>query len=231
MDDQQIDDVLDNNLEASHQPQDAVQNETHEETPVQQESKQDRNWKEVRRKLEYYEQKIAELESKNSPIQADPVQEEEDVQVADDDYVTAKDVKKLAKKMAREMVMQEKQKLEAETAEERLRSKFADFEDIVSEENVKKLIKQEPELAKVLRATADPYAKGVAAYRYIQLMERANPAAVDKQVVRQNLSKPKSTSSIRDSGLDFADEFGSGRLSEEMKRKLAEEMRDAARRR
>ena len=95
----------------------------------------------------------------------------------------------------------------------------------LNEDNVKKLLREEPELAKVLKSTADPYAKGVAAYRYIRLMERANPEAVDKQVIRQNLAKPRTTTSIKDSGLDHVEEFASGRLTAEMRRNLYEEMR------
>ena len=108
---------------------------------------------------------------------------------------------------------------------ERLRSRYSDFEEVVSEENVRKLIKDEPELAKVLRATSDPYAKGVAAYRYIRMMYRANPEQVDKQAIRQNLQKPRTTSSLKESGLDHAEEFASGRMTTEMRQKLYEEMR------
>lgn len=218
MNDDQSIDVLEQ--EVSHQPQDEVQEQAHQEPA---ESKQDRNWREMRKKLEYYEAKLADLEQKHQPKQV----EEEEIALNDDDIVTAKDVKKLAKKMAKELYQQERARLDAETAEDRLRSKFADFDDVVSEDNVKKLLKEEPELAKVLKATADPFAKGVAAYRYIRMMERANPEAVDKQVIRQNLAKPRSTTSIKESGLDHVEEFASGRLSADMRRKLYEEMRSS----
>lgn len=204
--------------EASHQPQESIQSEAQQQ-PV--ESKQDRNWREMRQKLEHYEKKLADLEQKNQPKAV----EEEDINLSDDDIVTAKDVKKLAKKMAREIVAQDRMRYEADTAEDRLRTKYSDFEEVVNEDNVKKLLREEPELAKVLKSTADPYAKGVAAYRYIRMMERANPEAVDKQVIRQNLAKPRTTTSIKDSGLDHVDEFASGRLTAEMRRKLYEEMR------
>lgn len=204
--------------EASHQPQESIQSEAQQQ-PV--ESKQDRNWREMRQKLEHYEKKLADLEQKNQPKAV----EEEDINLSDDDIVTAKDVKKLAKKMAREIVAQDRMRYEADTAEDRLRTKYSDFDEVVNEDNVKKLLREEPELAKVLKSTADPYAKGVAAYRYIRMMERANPEAVDKQVIRQNLAKPRTTTSIKDSGLDHVDEFASGRLTAEMRRKLYEEMR------
>lgn len=219
MNDEQPIDVLEE--EVSHQPQE-VQEPT-QEAQVQ-ESKQDRNWREMRKKLEYYEQRLEDFE-KRQPSAPQPQQEEEELSLADDDIVTAKDVKKLAKKMAKELYQQERMRYEAETAEDRLRSKYSDFDDVVSEENVRKLIKDEPELAKVLRATSDPYAKGVAAYRYIRTMERANPEQVDKQTIRQNLQKPRTTSSIKESGLDHAEEFASGRMTTEMRQKLYEEMR------
>lgn len=218
MNDEPINDVLEQ--EAPHQPQEQIQEQAQLE-PV--ESKQDRNWREMRKKLEYYEQKLADLEQRSQPKAA----EEEEIALSDDDIVTAKDVKKLAKKMAKELYVQERAKLEAETAEDRLRSKYSDFDDVVNEDNVKKLLKEEPELAKVLKATADPYAKGVAAYRYIRMMEGATPHTVDKQVIRQNLSKPRTTTSIKDSGLDHVEEFANGRLTADMRRKLYEEMRSA----
>ena len=204
--------------EASHQPQETIQEQAQQQPA---ESKQDRNWREMRQKLEHYEKKLADLEQKNQPKAV----EEEELNLSDDDIVTAKDVKKLAKKMAREIVAQDRMRYEADTAEDRLRTKYSDFDEVVNEDNVKKLLREEPELAKVLRSTADPYAKGVAAYRYIRLMERANPEAVDKQVIRQNLAKPRTTTSIKDSGLDHVEEFASGRLTAEMRRNLYEEMR------
>ena len=216
MNDDQPIDVLEQ--EASHQPQEIIQEQAQQQ-PV--ESKQDRNWREMRQKLEHYEKKLADLEHKNQPKAV----EEEELNLSDDDIVTAKDVKKLAKKMAREIVAQDRMRYEADTAEDRLRTKYSDFDEVVNEDNVKKLLREEPELAKVLKSTADPYAKGVAAYRYIRLMERANPEAVDKQVIRQNLAKPRTTTSIKDSGLDHVEEFASGRLTAEMRRKLYEEMR------
>ena len=221
MNDEEPIDVLEQ--EVSHQPQE-VQEPT-QEAQVQ-ESKQDRNWREMRKKLEYYEQRLEDFEKRQPPaVSRQPQPEEEDVALADDDIVTAKDVKLLAKKMAKELYQQERVKFEAETAEDRLRSKFTDFDDVVGEENVRKLIKDEPELAKVLRATSDPYAKGVAAYRYIRMMDRANPEQVDKQTIRQNLQKPRTTSSLKESGLDHAEEFASGRMTTEMRQKLYEEMR------
>lgn len=216
MNDDQPIDVLEQ--EASHQPQEIIQEQAQQQ-PV--ESKQDRNWREMRQKLEHYEKKLADLEQKNQPKAV----EEEELNLSDDDIVTAKDVKKLAKKMAREIIAQDRMRYEADTAEDRLRTKYSDFDEVVNEDNVKKLLREEPELAKVLKSTADPYAKGVAAYRYIRLMERANPEAVDKQVIRQNLAKPRTTTSIKDSGLDHVEEFASGRLTAEMRRKLYEEMR------
>lgn len=220
MDENQPIDVLEQHPEVSHQPQEEIHDHA-QETPK--ESKQERNWREMRKKLDYYEEKLAELEARNKPQE----EEEPELSIADDEFVTAKDAKKLAKKMAEELYRKERQRLEAETAEDRLRSKYVDFDEVVTEDNVKQLLKNEPELAKVLRATTDPYAKGVAAYRYIQMMERANPHAVDKQVIRQNLSKPKTTTSIKDSGLDHAEEFASGRMTREMRQKLYQEMREA----
>lgn len=212
-------------MEAPHQPQEEAHEEPVQEAPV--ESKQDRNWREMRKKLESYERQLAELKEKQKPQEP----EEEEINLADDDVVTVKDVKKLATKLAKDLYTQEKRKIEAETAEDRLRSKYSDFDDVVSEDNVKKLLKEEPELASVLRATSDPYAKGVAAYRYIRMMERANPEAVDKQAIRQNLSKPRTTTSIKDSGLDHVEEFANGRMTADMRQKLYQEMRDAQGRR
>lgn len=220
MNEEQPIDVLEQ--EVSHQPQE-VQEPT-QEAQVQ-ESKQDRNWREMRKKLEYYEQRLEDFEKRQPSAISPQPQQEEELTLADDDIVTAKDVKKLAKKMAKELYQQERLRYEAETAEDRLRSKYSDFDEVVSEENVRKLIKDEPELAKVLRATSDPYAKGVAAYRYIRTMERANPEIADKQTIRQNLQKPRTTSSIKESGLDHAEEFASGRMTAEMRQKLYEEMR------
>lgn len=186
--------------------------------PPLQESDADRNWKQMREKQRELERRIAfyedELAKKKEP------EEVEDP----NDLVDRRSLQKALSRLEGQL---QQQKLEA--VPDRLRSKYNDFDQVVSEENVLKLKETEPELFTSLSAGKDPYAVGVAAYKMLKSTGIAKPSNDEmKAQVAANAKKPVSSNAIKGQGaLHEANAFAA--LTPERKAALYKEMQSAIR--
>jgi hypothetical protein len=111
-----------------------------------------------------------------------------------------------------------------ESIPDRIKSRYADFDAVVTEDNVKQLRAMDPEIAQALSQIGDEEAKAVAAYKYIKAflpsVEQAQEAQAAKQQMQQNANKPKTLGAVAaDSPLAKADAFANG-LTAELKRQL-----------
>lgn len=157
--------------------------------------------------------------------QADP---EEDLGIDDDDLVEGKQYKKLYKKLDALEKRYEQEK--AATIPDRLQTKFKDFDQVVTQENVEKLKNSEPELYASITSGHDLYAKGVSAYKTLKALgiAKVDEFKDQKAQVQQNHSKPMSAQAIKGQGaLSDANIFAKG-LTPELKKQLQSEMQDAA---
>lgn len=150
------------------------------------EDRQDRNWRELRRAKEDLEKKarmqeelIGQLLSAQKSQASIPDVDELD-SIPADDYIPKGQVEKLvskkAEKIAQEAVKKALQEREKMQYMERLQSKFADFNDVVTPENLEILEQQDPELAKTIADTQDPYTIGLQSYKFIKSMGIASKA-------------------------------------------------------
>ena len=113
---------------------------------------------------------------------------------------------------------------------ERLKTKFEDFDQVVTQENVEKLKMSEPELYASITAGGDLYTKGVSAYKTLLAMGivKKDSYKSQKEEVHNNHKKPVSTQAIRGQGaLSEANMFEKG-LTPELKKQLNQEMDQAA---
>ena len=113
---------------------------------------------------------------------------------------------------------------------EKLKSKFPDFEQVVTQENIEKLKLAEPELFSSLTASQDLYAKGVSAYKALRGLGfvKDDNYQEQKEQVQSNRQKPMSTQAIKgQSALADANVFAKG-LTPELKKQLHQEMVEAA---
>lgn len=167
--------------------QDSNQDEIQHHEPVDQaqtqyEDKQDRNWREMRRKQKELEEELkrkddlfhqmmqAQLASQNKTT---PIVEEED---DPDEIAPVGKVKGIAKK-AVQPLEQKIADLEARLAKQdqdrlfqSLRSKYPDFDAIVNVETLELLEQREPELAATIGEFKDPYKMGMQSYKYIKAL-------------------------------------------------------------
>lgn len=179
------------------------------------------NWARVREEQRRNEEKISALEAqlKRSEAPAEPV-------LDDDDLIEGRHYKQILKKMEELVHVQDEKTLPM-----RLRSRFSDFDSVVTRENVERLEKEEPELAASISSSGDRYSTGVAAYKLISKMYGGRDHyQAEKEAVEKNLSRPgSSASAVGQSPLDHADAFSKG-LTPELKRALLKEMEESARR-
>ena len=111
----------------------------------------------------------------------------------------------------------------------RLKTRFPDFDSVVTTDNVKQLQALEPDVAQVINQIGDNEAKAVAAYKYIKaLVPSAVEASQDKKRIEENANLPKSVSAAKaNSPLGKAGSFEQG-LTPDLKRQLWAEMNACA---
>lgn len=194
---------------------------------VQESSDKEKNFARLRETKEQLERENRELKAAMQNKSPPPEQKEEDFGIDDDDLVEGKVVKKLYQEIRSLQSTYEQEKLAS--IPDRLRSKFSDFDSVVSTENIEKLKESEPELYGSIVSGNDLYGKGVAAYKTLKALGiYQDPTYNDqKKVVQQNTSRPLSTQAVKGQGaLAEANIFAKG-LTPELRKQLQQEMSSA----
>lgn len=213
------------------QEQEAQQAQSPEESSPQKEiSDKEKNFLRMRETKEQLERENRELKQAiQSHAQPKTSEDEEDSGIDDDDIVEGKAYNKLYKKV--ESLERSYQIDKIATVPDRLKSKFSDFDQVVTQENVEKLKQAEPELYSSITSGSDLYAKGVSAYKTLKALGIATPSqdySSDKEMVQQNQIKPRSAQAVKGQGaLSEANIFAKG-LTPELKKQLQSEMTEAA---
>jgi hypothetical protein len=218
-------------------PTESEQQDVLQDTPtVAQEpliSDQEHNWREARRKMQDLERRAEEQQELISRLQnqqSQPVEEDDLAKLADDDIVTAKQARRLAENMARQVADEAIREREASTVDERLKNRFPDFDDVVTRDNIETLKSQDPELAMSLYALAqDPYAQAVAAYKLLKKQGIGDMAKSQPQKAKalENSRKPVSVQSVtKSSAIGEVHKFENG-LTPELRKELWKEMQQA----
>lgn len=199
-----------------------------------QESDQDRNWKETRRKMHELEKKAKEQEELIHRLTVPKVQSDDELdKLGDEDIVTKAQARKLAARMAEEIAQKVIKERDIATTDERLQLKYPDFMQVVTQENIEYLKQNEPELASSLSYISDPYAQGAAAYKMLKKLGKVeDPQTVgqmnkDKEKAIKNSQKPVSVQAVsKTSAIGNAQLFENG-LTSELKNQLWKEMQQA----
>lgn len=176
--------------------------------------------KENRELRSYYEK----LNVQNGSIESSA----NDFDIADDELVEGKVLKKIYNELNSLKKNYEEEK--SSQIPDRLKTKFSDFNEVVTRENIDKLKESEPELYASITSGNDLYAKGVSAYKTLKALgiAKSDHYQEQKKQVQENQSRPVSTQSIKgQSALSDANIFAKG-LTPELKRQLQEEMRNAS---
>ena len=214
--------------EADLMPQEES-NEIEEQETKERNTKED-NFNRLRESKERLEKENKELKewTKRYEEEKESNSKEEDYGIDDDDIVEGKYVKKIQKQLRDLEKRYESDK--AETLPDRLKSKFPDFDQVVTEKNIEKLKHAEPELYASIISGNNLYNKGVSAYKTLTALGivKVDEFKEQKEQVSKNHSKPLSAQAIRGQGaLSEANIFAKG-LTPDLKKQLQQEMEQAA---
>lgn len=217
-------------------PQGAAQTiESEEHNDVSNESQEDKqskrndadhNWAEMRRSREKDREKMDALESEINLLKSPPKTEEEDFGISDDDLVEGKHLKDLKREIKK--LKSDLNRKEISSVEERVQTKFSDYSDVVSKDNIELLKQKEPELAQSIYHIKDPYSQAVAAYKLIKnTIAGNNENSLEKRKAMENSQKPVSVNAItKQSAIGNAHLFENG-LTKDLKSQLWKEMQSA----
>jgi len=148
------------------------------------------NFREARKLMQEQSRRIQELEQRE--YQRNQVQQPEPVDelagLGQEDYLTRKQAEALAIRKAQELMAQQ----EYATAEDRVRLKYKDYDDIVTDENIEELIKDDHEVADLIKSSQNPYASAYKLIKksafYNEKSKKKAPDLTDKVV--KNTQKP-----------------------------------------
>lgn len=218
------------------------------ETQGQEESPQEKNWRELRRKADDAEKRQREYEEKlkiqdefiKNLLQSQKSQEappppkevDEFEALPEDEYLpygqTRKFVQKSARQIAREEYLAMEKERETARFRERLQSKYADFDEVVNPETIALFERQEPELATTIADLKDPYKMGLQTYNFIKKMglagspeEKRHAREVEKKIEKneKTVQSPQAYNKR-----PMAQAFSMANMSTDEKQRLYEEM-------
>lgn len=199
---------------------------------------QAKNFAELRDARERAERERDELRYRLQQIEMSKNQEsiKEDFNITgnDDDLVEVKHLKAIAKRQKEfeSQVKQYQQQYTQMTAEARLKSSYSDLEKVVTEDNIRKLKDQDPDLVASLQCNPDTYSRYSAAYKAIKRLGiyQEDSFEQDKQKAQYNANKPRPLTSVSpqqgQGPLSRVNAFANG-LTPELKAQLIKEMQDA----
>lgn len=192
--------------------------------------------KKAERERDEYLRMIEELQRRSQPKQESTAPEEdEDLHLGEDDIAEGKHIAKVDKRAQKKIRALEERlaKYETQSTQERaeaaLRSKYPDFDKVVSMDNVALLSEAYPELARTIQSNDDLYTKAVSAYTMIKKfgIYQESPFNSEKAVAMKNVTKPRPLTSVSpqqgDSPISRANAFANG-LTDELKAQLLKEM-------
>lgn len=215
-------------LATPQESEEAQQPAAEEQTNQQVQSDADKNWAEARRKMRELERLAQQQQQLIEELRAAKQEPEEDISsIPDDEIVTARQAKALAKKLAQDAVKEVVSKQESATLEDQLRRRYPDLDEVLSEENIEKLKNTDPKLADSIGRMQDQYSKAVMAYTAIK--NTVSPTSLEKKKALENARKPVAAQAVakQSSPMGNAALFENG-LTPDLKASLYKEMMESA---
>lgn len=233
--DEQLEEVLapeqeDGLIEES--TEESVKEETQETSPTPEDEMQEVRFKTLRNNNKQLEQqndelnrRLGALERAQRPVpQQQPEDKYTEEVLAPDDLVEAKHLSKYDQKftqMSKELA-EYKEQVHRNTVDSRIKAKYPDFDDVVTEENMQVLCTAEPDFAKTIATAQDLYSQAATAYKLIKKLGiiPSDSAVKNAHRMAKNSEKPIPTGSVHsqattDSPLSSANSFAEDMTKEE----------------
>lgn len=183
---------------------------------------------EMMKRLYAYEQGV-------KPQVEKPVETEEDylasLGIDSDSLAEGKHLKPLMKELRslKNELNQYKKQTQQETMESRLKTRFPDFDKVVSQGNLEMLRNANPELAEAILSTPDQFKQATLAYQMVKQygIYQEDNFVQEKVLAQRNAAKPKPLASVSpqqgESPMSKANAFANG-LTSDLKAQLLKEM-------
>lgn len=190
-----------------------------EQPQVQQKAVQsdaaEKNWRETRQALREQQTLIKELKSQIEMRKESPEQEDPLASLSHDDVLTRAQAERLAEIKARQIVEETMKKQHNDTAEERIRLRYPDFDDVLTDQNIEYLRKTKPSLVRSVLTNSDAYSQAEAAYELAKAFCPQNDEARENmKKIEENKQKPISSNAVKktSSALDNAHAYTNDRV-------------------
>jgi len=206
-----------------------AQTQTSEES-----STKEYNFRKLEESKKQLEGKVEQLEGIVRKMASENTEETQEVPVsqdysglADEDLAEGRHIKMVTQEL--QTLKKQMQQQELKAVPDRLTSKFSDFNQVVSAENIEKLKNTEPELYSSIISGTDLYAKGVSAYKALKGLGIVKDEFHEqKEQVKENHNRPMSAQSINGQSALSEKNIFAGGLTTDLKKQLQQEMVDAA---
>ncbi len=191
------------------------------------------NFAEQRKLIEQQSRRLQELEERERQRSYAPPPREPDDEleaIGKDELVSRKQAEKLIENIATRKAQEMMEQQAYATAEDRVRLKYKDYDDVVTEDNVKELIEDDLEVSEAIKSSSNPYA---AAYKLIKkaafYQDKGKKKSVDAERVVKNAQKPVSSNAVQARPLTGANNYAFA--SDNERDSIYKEMMESARRR
>lgn len=164
------------------------------------ENDEERNFANMRKKLQEKDSILAERERQLEALQKQMEElsksKEKEEEYADDDYAPLKAVRKDAAKIAEQKIRE----YEDKNWKRIVKTDYPDFDEVASVENMQQLEQEMPEIAQLIMKAGNKTDMAIATYKAIKRMKKIN--SIDKEIsenkkaLEKNKDKPMSTASV-----------------------------------
>ena len=189
-----VEEVATQNLET--QDQQSHENETQAQIQQEAESRQERNWTEMRKRQQELENRLRQKDEMleklmHAQLSSQTKQPEPEPEDPDEEYIPAGRVKGIARRTVQPLeqkIHEIEQKIAQQEQQKYIQSKYPDFDDVVTRETLELLETREPELAAAIAESKDPNKMAIQAYKYIKalnLVEQVPTARRSKEVTKR----------------------------------------------
>lgn len=215
------------NVEAVVEPSET---ETTQEDSVQQKEPQkgskDYNFAEARRIMQEQNRRIAELEERARYYQQPVAEQKDELEgLGQDEVLTRRQAEAIALRKAQEMLAER----DHATAEDRARLKFRDYDDVVTDQNVRELIEDDPDLADAIRNATNPHMTAYKLIKKTKPAEKMVKKSMEAEKIIKNAQKPVSSNAVQTRPLASANSYAA--LGAEERQALYREMMESSSRR
>jgi len=173
-------------------PVEATEEPSQEASQEPKEGSKEFNWRAMERKMGELERQNAELARHVTKPQPQEAPATPEPQLEDDDLITVQQADLRAKRLIEEeLAKREKARLPDQT-----KAKYSDYDQIVTPENVERLIKEDPDLEHDISVARNPYARAYKAIKQAQFYRDMDAGKESDSRIAENSAKPISGNTI-----------------------------------